>query len=280
MTAPVEHDGAMTHAQAVRTYAPLVTNIAQGLRAKLPASVLFDDLYQDGMMGLLTAIDGFDSKRNTRFQTYAGPRIKGAMLDGLRQTDWVSRGVRRTQRTIEVAEEKLSQEFMRKPTESEMATELDTTVAQFQQLLRDAMGAYMEYLNDGAIEEYHRAKATFEMVEPDPMTDPVRQIERRQRNEMMMSALNDLDDRQKRFMYLYYQCDKNMKAISVEFDVTESRVCQIHAEVVTHLRVRLQDWGALDPHVKLQLQTRARDARRERKRLAGLDIPPRESHDE
>lgn len=271
---PVDRGPALpgpTRDGAVKDYAPLVKRIVGSIRSRLPASVLFDDLYQDGMIGLMAAVEGFDPDQHVMFDSYAGTRIKGAILDGLRETDWFPRGIRKTQRDLNAAEQRLAQKNLRKPTETEMADEMDVTVAAFQQTLRDAMGAYMYYMGDmGYVGDQHRAdKADFDMR--DAGSGPEAALAQKRRNESMLEALKSLPDRHKRFMYLYYQCDWTFLQIADEFGVTESRGCQIHGEVVHHLRTHLQDWGALEPKVRKRLQKRTREVRVERKRVSELD---------
>ncbi len=132
--------GQINKDQLVQRFAPLVKRIAYHLMARLPSSVQVDDLVQNGMMGLLDAISRFEAGMGAQFETYAAQRVRGAMLDGLRENDWLPRSLRRDFRRIEVAIAQLEQHYGRAPSEQELADSLDMSLADYQKMLQDARG--------------------------------------------------------------------------------------------------------------------------------------------
>ncbi|HQC81361.1 MAG TPA: RNA polymerase sigma factor FliA, partial [Accumulibacter sp.] len=145
--------GQLNKDQLIQRYAPLVKRIACHLMARLPASVQIDDLVQNGMLGLLDALGRFEAGMGAQFEVYAAQRVRGAMLDGLRENDWLPRGLRRDCRRIEQAIAQLEQENGRAPTEKELADALGMTLADYQKLLQDARGHQLVYLEDMVLEE-------------------------------------------------------------------------------------------------------------------------------
>src|SRR5574337_248939 len=137
----------------VEAYAPLVKRIAYHLMAKLPASVQLDDVVQNGMLGLLDAIGRYTDGMGAQFETYAVQRIRGAMIDGLRENDWLPRSMRRDMRRIETAIHKLEQQHGRQPTEAELAESLEMSLAEYQRMLQDARGYQLVHFEDFTDEE-------------------------------------------------------------------------------------------------------------------------------
>ena len=132
--------GQINKDQLIQRFAPLVKRIAYHLMARLPSSVQVDDLVQNGMMGLLDAINRFEAGMGAQFETYAAQRIRGAMLDGLRENDWLPRSLRRDFRRIEEAIAQLEQQYGRAPSEQELAKALGMSLADYQKMLQDARG--------------------------------------------------------------------------------------------------------------------------------------------
>jgi RNA polymerase sigma factor for flagellar operon FliA len=140
--------GTLDRDQLVTQYAPLVKRIAYHLMAKLPASVQVDDIIQNGMLGLLDAIGRYEEGLGAQFETYAVQRIRGAMLDGLRENDWLPRSLRRDMRRIETAIHSLEQHYGRHPSEQELADSLSMTLAEYQKMLQEARGYQLVYFED------------------------------------------------------------------------------------------------------------------------------------
>lgn len=235
--------GVLAKDQHVAQYAPLVKRIAFHLMAKLPASVDVDDLIQNGMIGLLDALGRYEEGLGAQFETYAVQRIRGAMLDGLRENDWLPRGVRREMRRVEAAIQKLEHHHGRQPSEQELAAALDISLADYQQLLLEARGhqlIYIEDMSDGAGEGYleHHVAATG--------LDPLALLEEASIQEALVGAIGRLPEREKLLMALYYEQDLNLREIGAVMGVTESRVCQLHSQAVARLRVAIMGEGTAE----------------------------------
>jgi len=225
--------GVLAKEQLVSRYVPLVKRIAFHLMAKLPASVEVDDLVQNGMIGLLDAMSRYEEGLGAQFETYAVQRIRGAMLDGLRDNDWLPRSARREMRRVEAAIHALEHENGRHPSESELATALDLSLADYQKLLLEARGHQLVYLEDladgqgGDFLERHGA-ATGQ--------DPLALLEEAGIRQALVSAIESLPEREKMMMALYYEQDLNLREIGEVLGVTESRVCQLHTQAIARLR--------------------------------------------
>jgi RNA polymerase sigma factor for flagellar operon FliA len=223
-------------------YAPLVKRIAHHLAAKLPPSVQVDDLIQAGLIGLLDAVSHYDAAQGAQFETYASQRIRGAMLDELREADWAPRSARKSMRSIEAAVSKLEQQLGRPPGEQELARELQVPLEEYQQMLLEARGHqllhYEDFQSEGDDDFLERHAA-------DERPDPLRQIEDGGFRAALVEAIKVLPEREQLMMSLYYEEELNLKEIGAVLGVTESRVSQLHSQAVARLRSRLKDWLTL-----------------------------------
>jgi RNA polymerase sigma factor for flagellar operon FliA len=233
--------GQINKDQLVQRFAPLVKRIAYHLMARLPSSVQVEDLVQNGMIGLLDAINRFEAGMGAQFETYAAQRVRGAMLDGLRENDWLPRSLRRDFRRIETAIAQLEQQNGRAPSESELAGALAMPLADYQKLLQDARGhqlvSFEDMLedDDGNFLERHLADESYE---------PSKLLEDDNLRQRLMQAIEALPEREKMMMALYYEQDLNLREIGEVMGVTESRVCQLHSQAVARLRSRIFDRAA------------------------------------
>ncbi|WP_300317437.1 RNA polymerase sigma factor FliA [Accumulibacter sp.] len=230
--------GQINKEQLVQRFAPMVKRIACHLMARLPPSVQLDDLVQNGMLGLLDAIGRFEAGVGAQFEVYAAQRIRGAMLDGLRDNDWLPRSLRRGCRRIEVAIAQLEQENGRAPTEGELAGALGMSLVEYQKMLQDARGHQLVYLEDLVGEDGEDFLARHRVEEG---TDPARLFEDEHLRQALAQAIAVLPEREKLMMALYYEQDLNLREIGEVMGVTESRVCQLHSQAVMRLRARLYD---------------------------------------
>ncbi|PTD97332.1 RNA polymerase sigma factor FliA [Pseudothauera lacus] len=229
-------EGNLDKDHLVEGYAPLVKRIAYHLMAKLPASVEVEDLIQNGMMGLLDAINRYEDNLGAQFETYAVQRIRGAMLDGLRDNDWLPRSLRRDMRRIEGAVHALEQAHGRPPSEAELAQALDMDLAEYQRMLQDARGYQLLHFEDftnGEGEDY------FERHLGVHETNPADLLEDADMRSVLVAAIGDLPEREKLVMALYYDEELNLREIGEVLGVTESRVCQLHSQAVARLRARV-----------------------------------------
>jgi len=225
--------------QYVVQYAPLVKRIAYHLMARLPASVQVDDLIQVGMIGLLDAASNYDDTQGAQFETYAVQRIRGAMLDELRQCDWLPRSARKMLRQIETAMNTLEQRVCRAPTEREVADELHVSLDDYQQMLLDARGCQLlhyEDLHGGEDEDF------FERHCADDSAEPFAKLQDGRFREKLIEAIGILPEREKLMMAMYYEEELNLREIGEVLGVSESRVCQLHSQAMARLRSKLKEW--------------------------------------
>ncbi|MGH6611601.1 MAG: RNA polymerase sigma factor FliA, partial [Burkholderiaceae bacterium] len=213
----------------VKQYTPLVRRLAHQMIARLPANVELDDMIQAGMMGLMDAVSKFEISQGTQFEVYAAQRIRGAMLDELRANDWLPRSARKSQRDIENAIHRLEGKLGRAPHEAEIAAELELSLAQYQQMLHDARGAQLIYLEDlgGGIvdddDDYLERHLIGESPEPGEI------LRDKRFRYALVDAIEELPEREKLLMSLYHEQDLNLREIGVVMGITESRVCQLHS---------------------------------------------------
>ena len=221
----------------LKQYAPLVKRIAHHMMAKLPASVEIDDVIQSGMLGLLDAVNRYEESHGAQFETYAAQRIRGAILDGLRQADWLPRSFRRDLRRIEGAIGKLEQRLGRAPGEQEVADELDLPLGDYQRMLQEARGYQLISLEDFN----HSDNEDFlERHCDDRAAGPLDVLLDRKLRERLVQGIEGLPEREKVVMGLYYEEELNFREIGATLGVSESRVCQLHTQAIARLRSQLR----------------------------------------
>jgi RNA polymerase sigma factor for flagellar operon FliA len=217
----------------------LVKRIAHHMMARLPASVEVDDLIQTGMLGLLDAVNLYEESHGAKFETYAALRIRGAILDGLREADWLPRSFRRDLRRIEAAIATLEQRLGRAPLEQELSQELGMTLMDYQKMLQDARGYQLvsfEDFNHGDGENYldrHCEEAG---------ANPLDALLDRSLREQLVKGIAALPEREKTVMGLYYEQDLNFREIGETLGVTESRICQLHSQAIARLRSQIRNY--------------------------------------
>lgn len=230
--------GTLDQDHLVMQFAPLVKRIAYHLMAKLPASVQVEDVIQNGMLGLIDAVNRYEDGLGAQFETYAVQRIRGAMLDGLRENDWLPRSLRREMRRIEAAISSLEQRFGRAPTENELADALGMKLGEYQKMLQDARGHQLVYFEDfsenGGDDFLDRNFAGDE-------DDPLETLLNKNMRDVLVRAIEDLPEREKLVMGLYYDKELNLREIGKILGVSESRICQLHSQAVARLRARIRD---------------------------------------
>ncbi len=224
----------------LKQYSPLVRRLAHQMIAKLPANVELDDLIQVGMIGLADALSRFDESQGVQFETFATQRIRGAMLDELRGNDYLSRGTRKQQRTIESAVHKLEQKLGRAPAESEIAREMGLSLVEYQDLLGKVRGTQLVYLEDMSGDEGDNDFLDRHVA--DDQANPLAQLQDHRMREALVEAIKHLPEREQYVMSMYYEHDMNLKEIAAVLKVTESRVCQLHSQSIARLRVKLREY--------------------------------------
>lgn len=221
-------------AQLVAEHAPLVKAIAQSLLRKLPSSVQLDDLVQDGFIGLLGAILQTTKERvGAHYLNYISQRVRGAMIDGLRDIDPGTRAVRRSMRAVEQAIQQLGHRLGRSPNEEEVADALAMPLAQYQRLLQDAHG-YALF----SIDDFDDGNSPTDFLDWCMATrsDPLAALERRVLQQKLLIAISDLSPREDQVMTLRYVDDLNLRCIGERLGLTEARISQIHSQATAKLR--------------------------------------------
>jgi len=224
----------------LKQYSPLVRRLAHQMIAKLPANVEIDDLIQVGMIGLNDALGRFDVGQGVQFETFATQRIRGAMLDELRGSDWMSRGNRRQQREIEAAVRALEQKLGRAPQESEIAAQMGVALETYRDTLTKVRGTQLVYLEDMSGDE--GGDDFLDRHVADEGANPLAMLQDQRMREALVEAIKHLPEREQFVMSMYYEHDMNLKEIAAVLKVTESRVCQLHSQSIARLRVKLRAW--------------------------------------
>ncbi|WP_241573206.1 RNA polymerase sigma factor FliA [Rosenbergiella nectarea] len=219
-------------------YLQLVRHEALRLQVRLPASVDVDDLIQAGAMGLMNAISRFDAQQGTAFTTYAAQRIRGAMLDELRNLDWAPRRVRRDARNVAAAIAKIEQQTGCNATEKEIISALNVSREEYRTILRETNNSQLFSL-DNLYEDHSDAADQFfaAMDDQNPLDSLIDQDLRQQ----IIAAIDLLPEREQQVLSLYYQDELNLKEIGAVLGVGESRVSQIHSQAIKRLSSRLRE---------------------------------------
>lgn len=233
--------GTLDRDAQLRQYAPLVHRLAHLMIARLPASVELDDLIQVGMIGLTEALARYEPSMGVQFETFAAQRIRGAMLDELREADWMSRASRKLQKDIEAAIQRLEQRLQRPPRESEIAHELGMSLEEYRDTLSRMRGTQLVYLEDlgGRSEEDEGFLDRF--LPDDGEQNPETILADQRMRAALIEAIGRLPEREQYVMSMYYEHDMNLKEIAAVLGVTESRVSQLHSQAIARLRARLRE---------------------------------------
>lgn len=221
--------------QLVTDHVELVKRIAYHLLARLPAHTEIEDLVQSGMMGLLEAARNYDASRGASFSTFAGFRIRGAMLDEVRRHDWTPRSVHRKQREVSNAIRELEAEIGRQPKAEDVAARLEISINEYHKILRDTAGCSLFSLDDALDESLPTRQ-----VISDDRSDPDRLCSEEQFRGEIVAAIERLPEKEQMVLSLYYEREMNLKEIGEVLGVTESRVCQIHGQALARVRTTMQ----------------------------------------
>ncbi len=235
------NDSALTAEQEniLIEHLPVVRFLARRIHERLPQHVDMEDLVSAGVVGLMDAFAKFDPEKKVQFRSYAQFRIRGAIIDSLRTLDWSPRDLRRKGRAVEEAVRVLTARLGRPPGEAEVAEEMEVTLDQYQQLLGDLKGLEIGTLHLERNEDSGEEELAY--IPGRPEEDPLFCCLRGELEDRLADAINQLPDRERLVMTLYYYEEMTMREIGLALGVVESRVSQVHASAVVHLRVALKD---------------------------------------
>jgi RNA polymerase sigma factor for flagellar operon FliA len=237
--------GSAAEEEMVRLHLPLVRTVLGRMAMSLPAHADLDDLHSAGLIGLLNAVRNFDPEGGSSFETYARIRIRGAVLDELRRLDWVPRSVHEKARKVQAAIQSLEQEKGEVPTAAEVARALDLSVGQYEQLLDEVRPAAFVCLDSAARSaEDSNEGDRYESIADDSQTNPLDCTARRELTRLVAGRLQQLPEMQRKVLALYYFEDLRLREIAQAFGVTESRICQIHAQAILSIRSFLEKQAA------------------------------------
>jgi RNA polymerase sigma factor for flagellar operon FliA len=224
----------------VEQYAPLVKYVAGKVAANLPSSVEYDDLVGYGVFGLFDAIDKFDPEKHVKFKTYAVTRIRGAMYDHLREMDWVPRSVRQKAKEIEQAVMMLEAKLGRPASDAEIAASMNLREDEFSHLMSKISSTAILSLNDiwncGSDSE---RICIGESIESPRGQNPDSSVEKEEVRRVIVQAINELPEKEKKVLVLYYYENLTLREIGEILDVTESRISQLHTKAIIRLRAKL-----------------------------------------
>lgn len=220
----------------VAQHAELVKRIAYHLVARLPASVDVEDLIQAGMIALLECADSYESDKGASFETFAGIRIRGAMLDELRKLDWAPRSVHRNARRVAAALREVESATGRPPRDEDVAAQLQVSLQEYHRILADSQGAQLLSLDESPGDD----DGTRDTGDTSPT--PAERVADENFRDAIAHVIGELPERERLVLSLYYDEELNLKEIGAVIGVSESRVCQLHSQALARVRARLSDW--------------------------------------
>lgn len=227
--------------QLIMDYAPLIRFVAQRIASRLPSNIDIDDLVSAGVIGLMDAIDKYDPSRDNKFKTYAEFRIRGAILDELRSQDWVPRSVRDKAKKIEKMYTELEQKLGRTVSDHEISDALGMSLDEYYETVSKVKAVTLLSIDELTGQNQHDRKSLIECLENPGSRNPFNQLKSKGVREMLMKNIDELPEKQRLVLSLYYFEELNLKEIGRILEVTESRVSQLHTQAVEKLRTKLKD---------------------------------------
>ncbi len=225
--------------RVIREFAPVIRAMAHRLAFRLPAHLDAEDLVSVGVIGLMDAMSKYDPTREAKFKTYAEFRIRGAMLDEIRSMDWIPRSVHERIGLLQKTHTDLLKKHGRPPTDEEVAAALNMSIEELDNFISRSQGAVLLSIQDLSAQEMdgHRVlRMLIDTQHPDPLSTVVADNVR----EVLGKAIEQLPEKERLVLTLYYYEELTMKEIGSVLKVTESRVCQIHAKAILHLKAKVQ----------------------------------------
>jgi RNA polymerase sigma factor for flagellar operon FliA len=231
--------GSLNEAELVERYIPLVKHVVGRLAMTLPPHVDGEDLYSAGLTGLLSAVRQYNPNAGTSFETYARLRIRGAVVDELRRMDWVPRSVHSKARKVQGVMHQIEQKKGRVATDEEVAKVLKISVAEYRQWLDEIRPATFVCLDAAFNNDYDDTVSQYESLADVRQEDPLSGTFRREVSRLIAERLEQLPEMQRKVLALYYFEDMRLREIAEAFNLTESRICQIHAQAILNIKSAL-----------------------------------------
>jgi len=224
----------------IKQYAPLVKYVAGKVSIGMPHNVDFDDLVGFGVFGLFDAIEKFDPEKHVKFKTYAVTRIRGSIIDELRSIDWVPRSVRQKSRELDEAVQRLESKLGRAATDEEIAREMNLDQNDFNKVMLKVSGTSLLSLNDiwNSGDENDKVSLV-DTIESPSSLQPEMIVEKDEIKRVIVEAIQNLPEKEKKVLVLYYYEDLTLKEIGKVLEVTESRISQLHTKAISRLRAKL-----------------------------------------
>jgi RNA polymerase sigma factor for flagellar operon FliA len=222
----------------IDAYAGLVKKIAHHVIGRMPPSISLDDMLQAGMLGLIEASQKYDPTKGASFETYASIRIRGAMLDEIRKGDWVPRSVHRNSRLIAKAIRQVENRMGRSARDHEIAQELGMPQEEYYSILNDTIGTRLFNFSELSEDQEDVAEQVADLGPVEPLS----QVQNNAFKEALGGEIQNLPEREKQVLYLYYEEELNLREIGQILGVSESRVSQIHTQAAHRLKARLKSW--------------------------------------
>ncbi|MBN1969121.1 MAG: FliA/WhiG family RNA polymerase sigma factor [Candidatus Delongbacteria bacterium] len=223
-------------------YIPIVRVIAGRMMISLPDSVSIDDLISNGLIGLINAIEKFDDEKGVKFSTYANIKIKGAILDGLRELDWMPRGLREKSNMLEHAIRSAEMKFGRVPTDLEVSEELKMDMESFLDLLNEVKVVSLMSLDGAVGGRTESDRVLLDVIEDNRIKTPAEESEIAELKSILVKSIKQLKENERNVIALYYYEQLTLKEIGEVLGLTESRVSQIHTKVILTLRAKIKDY--------------------------------------
>ena len=217
--------------EQIAAHLPLVKRIALHLLARLPSSVELDDLQQAGLLGLLSAVRSYSPDQGASFETYAGIRIKGAMLDELRKLSWAPRSVHEKARKMAQAVRDVESRNNGQASDAEIAEEMGVGLDEYHSMLAETASCQLLFIEDAGVEDDQEADE-----------NPAEMMEDERFRSALAEVIEGLPERERLVMALYYQEELNLKEVGLVLEVSESRVSQIHSQALTRIRAKMTAW--------------------------------------
>jgi RNA polymerase sigma factor for flagellar operon FliA len=231
----------LTEQHYIVEYSPLVKRIAHHLIARLPSSILVEDLIQAGMIGLIEASRNFNPDKGASFSTYAGIRIRGAMLDEMRKGDWAPRSVHRNTRKVHKAIREIENKTGRDAKDSEVAKLLNLTIQEYHNMLQDTKGTKIFTFEEiGLDDDILSSTTTIALM------GPLEKLQKENFFEVLAVETAKLTERERLVLALYYNEEMNLREVGEILHVSESRISQIHSQAMVRLQAKMQEWKTTD----------------------------------